>query len=91
MPPATDLTGADAYMTGLTQFAQGVVPGGAASMLAAPVLSGRAARIAATAGMAEFARTSHGFSARDRVIRAPAIPAGTAGARSGGSRCCRSE
>ena len=27
MPPATDLTGADDYMTGLTQFAQGVVPG----------------------------------------------------------------
>ena len=25
--PATDLTGADAYMIGLTQFAQGVVPG----------------------------------------------------------------
>ena len=27
MPPATDLTGADDYMTGLTQFAQAVVPG----------------------------------------------------------------
>jgi hypothetical protein len=27
MPPATDLTGADAYMVGLTQFAQAVVPG----------------------------------------------------------------
>ena len=27
MPPATDLTGADDYMVGLTQFAQGVVPG----------------------------------------------------------------
>ena len=26
-PPATDLTGADDYMTGLTQFAQGIVPG----------------------------------------------------------------
>ena len=37
MPPATDLSGADDYMTGLTQFAQGVVPGGAASVLAAPV------------------------------------------------------
>jgi len=28
-PPATDLTGADDYMTGLTQFARGVVPGSA--------------------------------------------------------------
>ena len=27
MPPATDLTGADAYMIGLTQFAQAVAPG----------------------------------------------------------------
>jgi len=27
MPPATDLTGADDYMIGLTQFAQAVVPG----------------------------------------------------------------
>ena len=27
MPPATDLTGADDYMVGLTQFAQAVVPG----------------------------------------------------------------
>ena len=27
MPPATDLTGADAYMIGLTQFARAVVPG----------------------------------------------------------------
>ena len=27
MPPATDLTGVDDYMTGLTQFAQVVVPG----------------------------------------------------------------
>ena len=27
MPPATDLTGADDYMTGLVQFAQAVVPG----------------------------------------------------------------
>ncbi len=27
MPPATDLTGADNYMVGLTQFAQAVVPG----------------------------------------------------------------
>jgi hypothetical protein len=27
MPPATDLTGADDYMAGLTQFAQAVVPG----------------------------------------------------------------
>ncbi len=27
MPPATDLTGADNYMIGLTQFAQAVVPG----------------------------------------------------------------
>jgi len=27
MPPATDLTGVDDYMTGLTQFAQAVVPG----------------------------------------------------------------
>jgi hypothetical protein len=27
--PATDLTGADAYMTGLVAFAQGVVPGSA--------------------------------------------------------------
>ena len=27
MPPATDLTGAEDYMTGLTQFAQAVVPG----------------------------------------------------------------
>src|SRR5271169_5837421 len=27
MPPATDLTGADNYMVGLTQFAQVVVPG----------------------------------------------------------------
>lgn len=27
VPPPTDLTGADDYMTGLTQFAQGVVPG----------------------------------------------------------------
>jgi len=27
MPPATDLTGADDYMTGLVQFAQTVVPG----------------------------------------------------------------
>src|SRR5215472_3035466 len=27
MPPRTDLTGADDYMVGLTQFAQGVVPG----------------------------------------------------------------
>jgi SnoaL-like domain len=26
-PPATDLTGIDNYMTGLTQFAQAVVPG----------------------------------------------------------------
>src|SRR5919197_620985 len=26
-PPATDLTGADDYMVGLTQFAQAVVPG----------------------------------------------------------------
>jgi SnoaL-like domain len=26
-PPPTDLTGADAYMVGLTQFAQAVVPG----------------------------------------------------------------
>ena len=26
-PPATDLTGADDYMTGLTQFAQAVAPG----------------------------------------------------------------
>jgi limonene-1,2-epoxide hydrolase len=26
-PPPTDLTGADAYMAGLTQFAQAVVPG----------------------------------------------------------------
>ena len=50
MPPASDLTGADDYMTGLTQFAQGVVPGGAASVLAAPVGSGRAARIAAHRG-----------------------------------------
>ena len=50
MPPATDLTGADDYMTGLTQFAQGVVPGGAASVLAAPVGSGSAARIAAHRG-----------------------------------------
>jgi hypothetical protein len=29
MPPATDLTGADDYMAGLTQFAQAVVPGSA--------------------------------------------------------------
>ena len=50
MPPATDLTGADDYITGLTQFAQGVVPGSAASVLAAPVGSGRAARIAAHRG-----------------------------------------
>ena len=27
MPPATDLTGVDDYMVGLTQFAQAVVPG----------------------------------------------------------------
>jgi SnoaL-like domain len=27
MPPATDLTGTDDYMIGLTQFAQAVVPG----------------------------------------------------------------
>jgi hypothetical protein len=27
MPPATDLTGVDNYMIGLTQFAQAVVPG----------------------------------------------------------------
>lgn len=27
VPPATDLTGADNYMTGLIQFAQAVVPG----------------------------------------------------------------
>lgn len=27
VPPATDLTGADDYMIGLTQFAQAVVPG----------------------------------------------------------------
>ena len=27
MPPATDLTGADDYMIGLTQFAQAVAPG----------------------------------------------------------------
>jgi hypothetical protein len=27
MPPTTDLTGADDYMVGLTQFAQAVVPG----------------------------------------------------------------
>ena len=27
MPPATDLTGTDDYMVGLTQFAQAVVPG----------------------------------------------------------------
>jgi hypothetical protein len=27
LPPATDLTGADNYMIGLTQFAQAVVPG----------------------------------------------------------------
>jgi len=27
MPPATDLTGTDNYMIGLTQFAQAVVPG----------------------------------------------------------------
>ena len=27
MPPRTDLTGADDYMVGLTQFAQAVVPG----------------------------------------------------------------
>jgi hypothetical protein len=27
VPPATDLTGADDYMVGLTQFAQAVVPG----------------------------------------------------------------
>jgi SnoaL-like domain len=27
MPPTTDLTGADDYMSGLTQFAQAVVPG----------------------------------------------------------------
>jgi hypothetical protein len=27
MPPATDLTGVDNYMAGLTQFAQAVVPG----------------------------------------------------------------
>ena len=27
MPPPTDLTGADDYMVGLTQFAQAVVPG----------------------------------------------------------------
>jgi len=27
MPPATDLTGVDDYMIGLTQFAQAVVPG----------------------------------------------------------------
>ena len=27
LPPATDLTGVDNYMTGLTQFAQAVVPG----------------------------------------------------------------
>ncbi len=27
MPPRTDLIGADDYMVGLTQFAQGVVPG----------------------------------------------------------------
>jgi hypothetical protein len=27
MPPATDLTGVDDYMAGLTQFAQAVVPG----------------------------------------------------------------
>ena len=27
MPPATDLSGADNYMVGLTQFAQAVVPG----------------------------------------------------------------
>ena len=27
MPPATDLTGTEDYMTGLTQFAQAVVPG----------------------------------------------------------------
>ncbi len=27
MPPATDLTGADDYMTGLEQFAGAVVPG----------------------------------------------------------------
>jgi hypothetical protein len=27
MPPATDLTGADDYMIGLTQFAQAIVPG----------------------------------------------------------------
>jgi len=27
MPPATDLTGADDYMIGLTQFAEAVVPG----------------------------------------------------------------
>ena len=27
VPPATDLTGAEDYMTGLTQFADGVVPG----------------------------------------------------------------
>jgi limonene-1,2-epoxide hydrolase len=27
VPPATDLTGAEDYMTGLIQFAQGIVPG----------------------------------------------------------------
>jgi SnoaL-like domain len=27
MPPPTDLTGVDDYMTGLTQFAQAVIPG----------------------------------------------------------------
>jgi hypothetical protein len=37
MPPATGLTGAGDYMTGLTQFAQAVVPRESVRMGAAPL------------------------------------------------------